>query len=255
MIISTWNVNSLRVRLEHVANWDSQQAPDVLCLQETKTVDEQFPADPLAKMGFSTCYFGQKTYNGVAILARGKLDDIVHGIPGFDDPQRRVLTATVNDIRIINVYVPNGQAVGSEKYQYKMNWLDHLNGFVEQELSRYSKLVIVGDFNIAPADADVHDPEVWRDKILCSEPEREQFQRLLALGLSDAFRQFDQPERSFSWWDYRAAGFRRDLGLRIDHILVSRSLQSLCTRCTIDKEPRKWERPSDHTPVLAAFEV
>lgn len=253
MIISTWNVNSLRVRLSHVADWDRQQAPDVLCLQETKTVDEQFPAEQLDELGFSTCYFGQKTYNGVAILARGKMEDIVRGIPGFDDPQCRVLTATVNGIRIINVYVPNGQAVGSEKYQYKMTWLEYLNQFVEQELSRYSKLVIVGDFNIAPADADVHDPEAWRDKILCSVPEREHFERLLQLGLSDAFRLFDQPDRSFSWWDYRAAGFRRDLGLRIDHILISHALQALCTHCTIDKEPRKWERPSDHAPVLADF--
>ncbi len=255
MIISTWNVNSLKVRLEHVANWIQNQAPDVLCLQETKTIDENFPAEKLTELGFNTCYFGQKTYNGVAVLALGELSDVVCGIPDYDDPQRRVLSATVNGVRIINVYVPNGQAVGSEKYTYKLEWLEHLIGYVEQELSRYSKLAIVGDFNIAPADADVHDPEVWRDKILCSEPEREMFQRLAALGLGDAFRLFDQLERSFSWWDYRAAGFRRDLGLRIDHILVSEDLQAHCQRCSIDKEPRKWERPSDHAPVFAEFAV
>ena len=254
MIISTWNVNSLKVRLEHVSDWSRQQAPDVVCLQETKTVDENFPQDKLVELGFNTCYFGQKTYNGVAILARDEISDITYGIPGFDDPQRRVLTATVNGVRIINVYVPNGQAVGSEKYEYKLTWLEHLNRFVAQELSTYSKLAILGDFNIAPADEDVHDPDQWRGKILCSDAEREQLERLVALGLSDSFRLFEQPERSFSWWDYRAAGFRRDLGLRIDHILISDALKAQCTRCIIDKEPRKWERPSDHTPVFAEFE-
>jgi len=253
MIVATWNVNSLKVRLAHVADWSRQQAPDVICLQETKTVDEQFPVEQIDALGFNACYFGQKTYNGVAILARSEIHDVIYGIPGYDDPQRRVLSATVNGVRIINVYVPNGQSVGSYKYDYKMAWFGHLNKFVENQLTRYRKLTIVGDFNIAPADADVHDPEVWRGKILCSDAERQQFESLIALGLSDAFRLFDQPERSFSWWDYRAAGFRRDLGLRIDHILVSEILQNLCTRCVIDKVPRKWERPSDHTPVFAEF--
>ncbi len=250
MIITTWNVNSLKVRLAHLTTWVQQQNPDVICLQETKTVDEHFPVNALRDAGLNAIFFGQKTYNGVAILTHSEVVDVVRGMPGFNDPQRRVLTATIGGIRIINVYVPNGQAVGAEKYHYKLDWLNHLRQFVEHELTRHDKLIIVGDFNIAPADIDVHDPEVWRDKILCSQPEREQFQNLLELGLSDAFRLFQQPERSFSWWDYRAAGFRRDLGLRIDHILISEALRPLCTRCVIDRQPRQWERPSDHTPVV-----
>ena len=253
MKISTWNVNSLKVRLEHVCTWAQDKLPDVICLQETKTIDEQFPAEPLIERGFKVSYSGQKTYNGVAVLATREIKDVVTGIPGYEDPQRRVLTVTVDGVRVINVYVPNGQAVGSEKYSYKLEWFGHLLQFVEQQMEQYGKLAIVGDFNIAPADEDVHDPELWRGKILCSDQEREQFQNLVALGLSDAFRLFDQPERSFSWWDYRAAGFRRDLGLRIDHILVSDQLRDTCTGCIIDKEPRKWERPSDHAPVMAEF--
>ena len=253
MKISTWNVNSLKVRLEHVCNWAEDSHPDVICLQETKTVDENFPVDALNERGFNVSYSGQKTYNGVAILANSKIEDAAMGILGYEDPQRRVISATIGGVRVINVYVPNGQAVGSEKYQYKLNWFEHLLPFVQQQMAKYSKLAIVGDFNIAPTDEDVHDPEQWRDKILCSEPEREQFQNLINLGLSDAFRLFDQPQRSFSWWDYRAAGFRRDLGLRIDHILVSDELRDACTMCVIDKEPRRWERPSDHTPVIAEF--
>ena len=253
MKISTWNVNSLKVRLEHVCQWNESHAADVICLQETKTVDENFPVEALTQAGFSMSYFGQKTYNGVAILARGELSDVVQGIPGYDDPQRRVLTATVDGVRIIDVYVPNGQAVGSEKYDYKLEWLGHLTRYIEQELANHAKLAVLGDFNIAPADEDVHDPDLWEGKILCSTPERDKFNELIGLGLSDAFRLFDQPERSFSWWDYRAAGFRRDLGLRIDHILISDELRDSCTGCHIDKEPRKWERPSDHTPVVAEF--
>ncbi len=251
MKISTWNVNSIRVRLGHLKDWAGQQTPDVICLQETKIVDELFPVDGAAEAGYSVTFFGQKTYNGVATLAKGKMEDVVTGIPGYDDPQRRVLSVTVDGVRIINVYVPNGKAVDSDKYFYKLEWLNHLNQFVEQELARNDRLVIVGDYNIAPADADVHDPEEWQGKILCSDAEREQFQSLIALGLNDSFRLFEQPERSFSWWDYRAAGFRRDLGLRIDHILISDALRDQCVRCDIDKEPRRWERPSDHAPVLA----
>ncbi len=253
MILSTWNVNSLRVRLEQVKTWARQQTPDVICIQETKTTDEQFPVDELRDSGFNAIFFGQKTYNGVAILANSAFEDVVQGIPGYEDPQRRVLTATVGGIRIINVYVPNGQAVGAEKYLYKLDWCGYLNEFVAAELSRHNKLVIVGDFNIAPEDIDVHDPEIWRGKILCSDSEREQFQNLIALGLNDAFRLFEQPAESFSWWDYRAAGFRRNLGLRIDHILISDALRPHCIRCVIDREPRKWERPSDHTPVMVEF--
>ena len=253
MKIATWNVNSLNVRLQHVCDWVEQHSPSALSLQETKMVDEKFPIQAISELGYKACYFGQKTYNGVAVLAKTDIDDIIFGIPQYEDPQRRVLAVTVADVRIINVYVPNGQSVGSEKYDYKLKWFGYLLKFVEQQLRQYSKLAIVGDFNIAPSDEDVHDPEFWRDKILCSKPERQQFVNLTSLGLSDAFRKFEQPEKSYSWWDYRAAGFRRNLGLRIDHILISEALSRVCTGCSIDIEPRKLERPSDHTPVVAEF--
>ena len=218
-------------------------------------MDDAFPVDPIIEAGYNVSFFGQKTYNGVAILAKGEMGDIIRGIPEYDDQQRRVIAASVNGVRIINLYVPNGQSVGSEKYQYKLEWFAHLKKFVQQEIEQHSKLVIVGDFNIAPEDIDVHDPEFWEGKILCSEPERQQYRDLIAMGLIDAFRLFEQPERSFSWWDYRAAGFRRDLGLRIDLILISEALRDSCSRCVIDKEPRKWERPSDHTPVWVEFNL
>ncbi len=253
MKIACWNVNSLNVRLQHVCDWSTQHTPDVLCLQETKTIDEKFPIDVLSDIGYQVKYSGQKTYNGVAVMARKPLHDVVTDFPDFEDPQRRILAATCEDVRIINVYVPNGKQVGDEKYDYKLRWFKHLVEFVRAELDRYSKLVVTGDFNIAPADEDVHDPELWKGKILCSEPERESFNNLLNLGLTDSFRLFDQPPKSFSWWDYRAAGFRRDLGLRIDHVVVSDEMKQACTGCLIDKEPRKWERPSDHTPVMAQF--
>ena len=253
MKIATWNVNSLKVRLNHVSEWSSEHNPDVVCLQETKTIDENFPASSLSEIGFNTSFSGQKTYNGVATLVRGDIEDVIKDIPGYDDPQKRVLAVTVRDVRIINVYVPNGKEVGDPKYHYKLDWFENLMRFVEQELNRYDKLVVTGDFNIAPEDEDVHDPDLWRGKILCSDPERESLKRLCELGLVDAFRQFEQPPESYSWWDYRAAGFRRNLGLRIDHILITESLRQVCTSCVIDKEPRKWERPSDHTPVVAEF--
>jgi len=255
MKIACWNVNSLNVRLQHVFDWSVQQKPDVLCLQETKTIDENFPVEALSDSGWQVKFSGQKTYNGVAVMARGPLHDAVTDLPNLEDPQRRMLAVTYEDVRIINVYVPNGKQVGDEKYDYKLKWLVHLKEFVASELKRYSKVVVTGDFNIAPADEDVHDPKLWKGKILCSEPERESFQRLLALGMTDSFRLFEQPPRSFTWWDYRKAGFRRDLGLRFDHIVVSDELKRACTSCLIDKEPRKWERPSDHTPVLAHFDV
>ncbi len=255
MKLATWNVNSLNVRLPHVSDWSQQHLPDILCLQETKTIDEKFPVDALAEIGYNVKFSGQKTYNGVATMARGELDDVVTDFPGYDDPQRRVLATTTDDLRVINVYVPNGKAVDDEKYHYKLEWFEHLLDFVGQQLTRYDKVVVTGDFNIAPADEDVHDPELWRDKILCSQPERNCFQRLVEMGFTDAFREFDQPEESFSWWDYRAAGFRRNLGLRIDHIMITDALRKVCTSCTIDKEPRKWERPSDHTPVIAEFDL
>ncbi len=251
--IATWNVNSLRVRLPQVLDWLEKEQPDLLAVQETKTQDSEFPAAALGEAGYSAIYSGQKTYNGVAIFGKQAAADPVTDPPGLDDPQRRVLAATYGDLRVIDLYVPNGSEVGSDKFAYKLDWLAKVNSFVAGELARYPRLVVLGDFNIAPEDRDVHDPEAWREKILCSTPEREAFRGLLGLGLSDAFRLFEQEEACFSWWDYRAAGFRRNLGLRIDHILVSRALQDECRSCRIDKEPRKLERPSDHAPVVAEF--
>ena len=255
MKIATWNVNSIRVRLEQVCQWVDDESPDVVCLQETKTVDDAFPKERITEIGMNVTFSGQKTYNGVAVLARDEMEDVVTDFPGFEDPQRRLLAVTTNDVRIINVYIPNGQSVESDKYQYKMQWLGHLERFVESELNRYDNVVLTGDFNIAPADEDVHDPEEWRDKILCSVPERQKYQALVGLGLTDSFRMFEHPPKTFSWWDYRAAAFRRNRGLRIDHILISDALRSVCQSCTIDKEPRKWQRPSDHTPVVAEFSI
>lgn len=254
MKIATWNVNSLRVRLPHVTQWLSEYQADVLCLQETKSKDENFPADEIEALGYQVIYSGQKTYNGVATLSKTQSVDIVTDFPGFDDPARRVLGTTIGSTRILNLYVPNGQSVDSEKYQYKLEWLSHLHRYVKSQLKEYEKLVIVGDFNIAPEDQDVHDPEQWRDKILCSDKERQALKDLLSLGLHDTFRKFDQEEKLFSWWDYRAAAFRRNLGLRIDLILCSTSIFESVSSCIIDKAPRKLERPSDHTPVVAEFE-
>ncbi len=253
MKIATWNVNSLNVRLPQVLDWLSTAAPDVLCLQETKLEDGRFPRAEIEAAGYQVAFSGQKTYNGVAILGREPLNDIQSGIPGFDDAQRRVLATTVGGTRVICVYVPNGQAVDSDKYEYKLRWLSALRGWLADELARYPRLAIVGDYNIAPTDADCYDPKGWHEQMLCSTPEREAYFGLLELGLSDCFRRFDQPDKSFSWWDYRQAGFRRNLGLRIDHILASSALAETCTSCTIDTAPRRNERPSDHTPVVANF--
>ncbi len=254
MKIATWNVNSLNVRLPHVLEWLSANAPDVLVLQEIKQVTDVFPVEELSNAGYRSIASGQKTYNGVAVISREQPGDPVTDFPGFEDPQRRILAVTVDDVRIVNLYVPNGQAVGSEKYAYKLGWLDALRKFIEGEIERHDKLVILGDFNIAPADEDVYDPEKWGDAILCSPAERAALQALLSLGLTDVFRQFEQPEKSFSWWDYRAAGFRRNAGLRIDLILSSDSITRACTASYVDKEPRRWERPSDHAPVVAEFD-
>jgi exodeoxyribonuclease-3 len=253
--IATWNVNSLRVRMPHVLEWLEREQPDLLAVQETKTVDADFPATALAEVGYQAVYSGQKTYNGVALITRAAVADVVTDPPQLDDPQRRILAGTCGNVRVINLYIPNGSEVGSDKYAYKLDWLGKIRAFIEDELTRYERLVVLGDFNIAPEDRDTHDPEAWRGKILCSEPERQAFQDFLWLGLSDAFRLFEQEEASFSWWDYRAAGFRRNLGLRIDHILVSPALRTECQTCRIDKEPRKLERPSDHAPVVAEFAV
>lgn len=251
MKIATWNVNSLRVRLPHVLDWLAQEQPDVLALQETKTEDAKFPLAELAEAGYRAAYSGQKTYNGVAVLSRVESAQPVTDIEGLDDPQRRILAVTVDGVRIVDVYVPNGSEVGADKYVYKLDWLAKLCAWLADELARYPKLVLLGDFNIAPQDEDVHDPAGWQGKILCSDPEREAFRTILGLGLRDTFRCFEQPERSFTWWDYRMNGFRRNLGLRIDHILASPAME--CLSCRIDKAPRALERPSDHAPVVAEF--
>jgi exodeoxyribonuclease-3 len=250
MKIASWNVNSIRVRLPHVLDWLETQQPDVLGLQELKMPSGDFPAAEFKKIGYHAVANGQKTYNGVALLSRISPSDVHEDLPGFADEQKRVIAATYGDTRIINVYVPNGQSVESDKYAYKMEWLTALRDFVADELTRFPKLAIMGDFNIAPDDRDVHDPDEWRGKVLCSDREREQLQALLALGLTDAFRLFDQPGQAFSWWDYRAAAFRRKRGMRIDLILVSETLAGQCEGSDIDIEPRKLERPSDHTPVF-----
>jgi exodeoxyribonuclease-3 len=255
MKVATWNVNSLNVRLQQVLDWLDAATPDVLVLQEIKQVTEAFPADTFAGIGYHGVANGQKTYNGVAVLSRSESADLVTDFPGFEDPQRRILAATIDGVRVVNLYVPNGSEVGSEKYAYKLGWLDALKGFLESEMASHEKLVVLGDFNIAPDDRDVYDPEKWGDAILCSPKERAALESLIDLGLSDVFRQFEQPEAAFSWWDYRAAGFRRNAGLRIDLILASKALADRCEASYIDREPRTWERPSDHTPVIAEFAI
>ncbi len=253
MKIATWNVNSLKIRLQQVLDWLASESPDVFALQETKTKDADFPADAFRERGYEVSFSGQPTYNGVALISRTPITDVVTDIDGLGDPQRRVLAATVGGVRIWNLYVPNGQSVESEKYQYKLGWLAALKRQVAGELGRHERCVLLGDFNVAPEDRDVHDPEAWRGQVLCSEPERAALRALLELGLVDVFRNFDQEEKSYSWWDYRQMAFRRKMGLRIDLILASRALASQCTECRIDKEPRRHERPSDHAPVVAAF--
>jgi exodeoxyribonuclease III len=249
MKIASWNVNSLGVRLPHVLTWCEQARPDVLALQETKLEDGRFPFEALAEAGYQSISNGQKTYNGVALLSRSEGRDQLRELPGIDDPQRRVLAASYGELRVVNLYVVNGQAVGSEKFDYKLRWLAALQAFLAEEIRRHPQLVVLGDFNIAPDDRDVHDPAAWHEKILCSTPEREALQGLLALGLHDSFRLFEDGAGHYSWWDYRQAGFRRNLGLRIDLVLVSDALKARTTAAAIDREPRTWERPSDHTPV------
>ena len=255
MKIATWNINSLNVRLPQVLAWLTAEQPDLLALQETKLIDEKFPCAQIEAVGYRAVYVGQKTYNGVAILSREPVQDVVMGIPGFEDTQRRVLTATYKGIRLVNLYVPNGESVESEKYRYKLNWLEKVRAWLQHELAEYKRLVAVGDFNIAPEPRDVHDPQRWEGHVLFSAPERAAFKGLLELGLCDTFRLFDQPEKIFSWWDYRMLGFRRNHGLRIDHILASPALCQACRSCRIDKGPRGHERPSDHAPVVAEFHV
>ncbi len=254
MKIATWNVNSLRVRLAHVLDWLAAEQPDILALQETKLPDAEFPVDAIRLAGYEVAYSGQKTYNGVAFLARGSMHEVITDLPGLDDPQRRVLGVSYGGLRLLNLYVPNGQAVGSDKYDYKLAWLDKLANYTEQQLTHHGHLLLLGDFNIAPEDRDVHDPAEWEGMVLCSEPERASYRRLLDLGLCDTFRRFEAAGGLFSWWDYRAAAFRRNRGLRIDHILASPALCEKCTGCRIDTGPRRLERPSDHAPVVATFD-
>ena len=254
MKIATWNVNSMKVRLPHVIEWLQANDPDVLVLQEIKQVTENFPVDELKAIGYQSIASGQKTYNGVAVIGKTRCTDAITDFPDLEDPQRRVLACTVGDVRVIDLYVPNGSEVGSEKYAYKLEWLASLKRFLESEMQQHENVVVLGDFNIAPADADVHDPEKWGDAILCSPPERAALKSLLDLGLTDVFRKFEHPEKTFSWWDYRAAGFRRNAGLRIDLILTSASMTERCAASYVDKEPRAWERPSDHAPVVAEFD-
>jgi len=257
MRVASWNVNSLRVRLPHVLDWLSSHEPDVLGIQETKLEDHAFPVDALREAGYEVAFSGQKTYNGVALVTRSPARDVVRDLEadGFEDVQRRVLGATVDGIRVLNLYVPNGQSVGSEKYEYKLGWLAALRTHVARELEQHSRLVVMGDFNIAPDDRDVHDPKQWEGQVLCSEPERAALGSILGLGLEDTFRLFEQPEALFSWWDYRAAGFRRNRGLRIDLVLASEPLARCCTASRIDLEPRRLERPSDHAPAYADFDL
>lgn len=249
--LATWNVNSLKVRLPQVLDWLSANQPDVLCLQETKLQDKDFPLAEINGAGYQALFAGQKTYNGVAILSKQTGTEAIVGIPGFADEQRRVISATLEGGRVICAYVPNGQSVGSEKYHYKLAWLEALTNWLRSEMQRHPALALLGDYNIAPEDRDVYDPKAWEGQVLCSPPEREAFRTLLALGLRDSFRLFEQAEKSYSWWDYRMNAFRRDLGLRIDHILVSEALAP--TACAIDKGPRRHERPSDHAPVIVTI--
>lgn len=253
MKIASWNVNSLRVRLPQVLEWLEDNPVDVLALQETKLTDENFPVEEIQQAGYQVQYSGQKTYNGVAVLSKQESIDIVKDIKNLDDPQRRILAVTVDDIRVLNLYVVNGKEVGSDKYAYKLDWLKKVTAFIKQELKKYPNYVVLGDFNIAPEDADVYDPIAWKGKILCSDKEREALRAITDLGFVDTFRLFDQEDNTFSWWDYRTGGFTRNHGLRIDLILASSALEASCGFSVVDKAPRNNERPSDHAPVIAEF--
>ncbi len=255
MKLATWNVNSLKVRLPHVLEWLKTSEPDVLCLQETKLTDDNFPLEEIRSAGYEAIYSGQKTYNGVAILSRFPLADRTDGIPGFEDEQKRVLSATVNGTRVVCAYVPNGESPTSEKFPYKLKWLDAFRNWLKTELALYPAMAVLGDYNIAPEDRDVHDPKAWEGSVLVSPQERRAFNEILGLGFRDSFRLFDQPDKVFTWWDYRMNAFRRNMGLRIDHILLSDALAVKCTGCKVDIFPRKMERPSDHAPVMTEVEV
>jgi exodeoxyribonuclease-3 len=257
MRVATWNVNSLNVRLGHLLQWLKAEPIDIVCLQETKLTDENFPVAALTEAGYRSLFSGQKTYNGVAILLKQdtvrNAEDVQTRLPGMEDDQRRLIAATIDGIRVVCVYVPNGQAIGTEKYSYKLRWIATLNEWLRTELEQHGRLLVAGDFNIAPEPGDVHDPEVWAGQVLFSEPERAAFRALLSLGLKDSFRLFDQPGRMFTWWDYRNLAFRRKQGLRIDHILMSSELAARCSACSIEVGLRRLEQPSDHAPVIATL--
>ena len=255
MIIASWNVNSLKVRLPQLREWLAERRPDVVCLQETKSEDAKFPIAEIEAAGYQAVWSGQKTYNGVAILSRHAISEPQPGIPDFEDEQKRVLAATVQGVRIVSAYVPNGQTVDSEKYHYKLRWLAAFECWLGAELLRRPLLAVLGDYNIAPADEDVHDPQAWAGQVLCSDRERAAFKRLIDLKFSDGFRLFPQAGQSFTWWDYRMNAFKRKMGLRIDHILLSPELAAKCKGCAIDVEPRGRERPSDHAPIWAEIAV
>ena len=253
MQLATWNVNSLTVRLPQVLDWLAANPVDALVLQETKTTDDKFPREAIEAAGYKVTFFGQKTYNGVALLSRCEASDVVKNIPNFEDDMARVIAGTVDGVRVIGAYFPNGQAPDSDKFVYKMRWLDALQNWLREELKQHPKLVLMGDFNITVDDRDVWDAVTLKDTIHCTVEERAHFQALIDLGTHDAFRLFEQPEKSYSWWDYREFAFRRNRGLRIDHILVSDALKASVQACVIDKAPRKNERPSDHTPVVVTL--
>lgn len=258
MKIATWNVNSLKIRLQQVLDWLAANPVDALCLQELKLPDERFPHEAIQDAGYHAAVAGQSTYNGVAVLSRTPPRDVVRNIPGYEDAQQRLVSVTLDsplgDVRIISAYCPNGQSLTSDKYAYKLAWYQALHEHLQQELGRFPRLALLGDFNVAPEDRDVHDPVKWEGDVLVSEPERQALQKLLDLGLHDSFRLFEQPEKSFSWWDYRQMAFRRNAGLRIDHVLLSDALRPHCVECVIDKTPRRNEQPSDHTPVVATLQ-
>jgi len=255
MKIASWNVNGIRARTEHVVNWLGTAQPDVLAIQESKVVDDLFPYDEYSKLGYYPFVYGQKAYNGVALLSKKEPINPSTGISGYKDPQTRVVSATYEGITVMDIYVPNGQSVGSDKFVYKLEWLDHLTGYIEKSLKENENLIVLGDFNIAPEDRDVYDPETWKDKVLCSKQERGALEKLVDLGLVDSFRLFKQQDASYSWWDYRAAAYRRKMGLRIDLILLSTPVAKRCTSSTIDESPRGWEKPSDHTPVVVEIDM
>jgi exodeoxyribonuclease-3 len=253
--IATWNVNSLRARLDHLRIWLEQARPDILAIQETKLPDAEFPADQIRSFGYEVLFSGQKGYNGVAILGRKPGEDPVTSVPDLADDQRRILAATYDGVRVIDVYVPNGAFVGSKKYEYKLAWLEHLVAFVKREMQRHVQLALLGDFNIAPEDRDVYNPKLWEGRVLCSEAERRAFRALLDLGLTDVFRVFEQAQGHYTWWDYRGKALERNQGLRIDHLLATNALCRACSACRVDRAARAWDKPSDHAPVVAEFDI